>query len=325
MAQRPVLALGAVAAALALVSAAVFAAAFAFAATTTSGIRVRVLGQGTPVARVPVRIRAFDGTTPENWPPEAKSLGEDSTGADGVVAFPDIAPGKYIVVAPCNRLPGDWIGGSSATVVDVLEGRATTTTLTLRRGGHIKGVAVGDPELIARAAVRTETPTALSSGCPMLAPTSVAADGSFEVAKAPMDARSIVRLEVPVGDGQLSVVKDFMMTKPETLSGTWELPPVDPAKLGTARVRLRDDQGKPTYVGKVEFTLYKAAPVWRYVVGYSVGSEDTVTVAKSLPPGRYFVRAWPEPGANPWWSATPESLTVEPGKTASLSLKTRPR
>jgi hypothetical protein len=331
MAQRPVVALSALAMAgasalLALVAPAIAPVAGA-ASAPKSGIKVRVLGQGTPVGRVVVRVRADDGTTPENWPPTAKAVGEDSTKADGTIVFSDVPPGRYVVVAPCNKLPGDWIGGSSATVVEVLPGRPTTTTLTLRRGGHIKGKVLGESDLLAKSAVRTETPTALASGCPMLAPSSIGSDGSFEVAKVPLDAKSIVRIEVPFGEGTLLVSQEFSLEKPETATGTWQLPSVEPDQLGTGRVTLRDDKGNPMHKGTVEFSLRQSSPTWRYVVAYPVGeaAADTVTLAKSLPPGRYFVRAWPDPGANPWWMASPDSLTIEPGKTAKLRLKARIR
>ena len=316
MAQRPVLALTA------LGIAGVVALAGA-ASAPNSGIKVRVLGQGTPVERVVVRVRPDDGSTPENWPPTAKLLAEDSTKADGTITFPDIPPGRYVVVAPCNRLPGDWIGGSSATLLEVMPGRATTATLTLRRGGHVNGKVIGEPAIVSQAAVRTETPTALASGCPMLSPSKIAADGSFEVAKVPLDAKSIIRVEVPLGDGSLLVSQEYNMEKAETATGTWELPSMKPENLGTSRVTLRDDTGAAMHKGTVEFSLRQSEPAWRYVVAYAVGETDTVTVAKSLPPGRYFVRAWPEPGASPWWNVSPESLTVEPGKTAVLRLKAR--
>ncbi len=297
----------------------------AAAATQTSGIRVRVLGQGTPVAHVPIRVRADDGTTPENWPPQAKLLAEDSTRADGTIGFPDIPPGRYIVLAPCNRLPGDWIGGTSATRLEVLPGRSTSATLTLRRGAHIVGKADGSADVLAQASVRTETPTSLASGCPMLSPTPIAADGGFEVSKVPIGERSIVRIEMPLGQGTLSVSEEFKPEQAETVTRTWQLPSLDPKELGSANVRLRDADGKPMSQGSVEFSLRQASPSWRYQASYEVAAGDTVTKATSLPPGRYFVRATPQPGASPFWMATPESLTVEPGKTASLRLRTRLR
>ena len=88
---------------------------------------------------------------------------------------------------------------------------------------------------------------------------------------------------------------------------------------------VADPSGKAVHGGSLELTLRQASPAWRYAVTYPIGDADSVTIAKSLPPGRYFVRAYPNPGASPYWMANPESLTVVAGKTARLRMKSRLR
>ena len=46
---------------------------------------------------------------------------------------------------------------------------------------------------------------------------------------------------------------------------------------------------------------------------------------EKLPPGRYNVRCYAEPGGKQWWNAGPDTLAVVSGKVARKIVAARPR
>ncbi len=297
------------------------------AESANGSIEVRVLGQGQSVPGVVVRLFKDDGTLLE-VPGQVGStpLARDSSDADGALEFRDLEPGRYIVTALCERLPGNWIGGSSSTKVEVLPDRPGHATLTLRRGGMIRGRVTKGGRPYTDARISTESQDALPSGCPVLQSQGPDPEGAFVVRKVPVGATSWVKANVPLGGGELGVWHDFRMEKPDTLDSEWAVPDFKDGDLGSALFGVRLPTGEYVDKGRVELLLAHSGPDgYRYQVNLALGGPDSLQKVEKLPPGRYNIRAFAEPGGKQWWNASPDTLRIQPGQVTKKVLAARPR
>lgn len=281
------------------------------AAPGTGEVVVRIVAQGEAIPGVPVQVRSTGQPGLETWIEDPTAL-VDTSDTEGVVRFRGVAPGRYHVVGHCGRLPDDCIAGSIATKVDVLPGATVRTTLTLRRGGRILGRTLVGERGVGGVTLQTESTDALPSTCPMLEPRNPGPDGTFTVGKVPIGTFVWVKALKPLGRGDLQVWKDFNLAHAETVTGTWNFPELDSARLGTVRIGVRLEGGGAADRGRLEL-LHLDPAGWRYAVGFDFTEAESLTVLPSLPPGDYTVRAMATPGVKAWWNATADTLTVAPG------------
>jgi hypothetical protein len=290
---------------------------------STGTIEVRVVALGEPVEGVAVQARSAGRPGGEIWIEDSTAVA-DTSDAQGRIRFTGLAPGRYHVVGHCGRLPGDVIAGSIATKVDVVPGHVARATLTLRRGGRIVGRALQGERGLSGVALQTEATDALSSSCPMLEARNPGPDGRFSVGKVPVGSYVWVKALRPLGRGEIQVWKDFRVARAETVTGTWNFPPIDSAQLGSLRLGVRLADAGPADRGRIEL-LHLNPEGWRYTLGYDFNEADSVTVLPSLPPGEYTVRAMALPGGRQWWNAASDTIVVAPGAKRTKILVARPR
>jgi hypothetical protein len=298
----------------------------------TGTIEARVVVLGQPVAGVPVQARPV-GRGGSDWVEDSTAV-VDTTDRDGRVRFRGVAPGRYHVVGHCGLLPGDMIAGNIATRVDVTAGKTASGTLTLRRGGRILGLAVEGERPLSGVTLQTEATDALPSSCPMLQPRNPGPDGRFTVGKVPVATFVWVKALRPLGRGEVQVWKDFRLAQAETVTGTWNFPPLDSTQLGSVRIGVRLDAGGPADKGRLELLQIHPLPAeappgpdqppsppggahrqagWRYTLSFDFTEKDSVTTLESLPPGEYTLRAIATPGVRQWWNAASDTLVIAPG------------
>ncbi|MGH7727053.1 MAG: hypothetical protein ACREOU_16645 [Candidatus Eiseniibacteriota bacterium] len=291
-------------------------------------IEVQVIGQGKPVEGVLVRLFKDDGSFME-VPGQAVSstpLARDTSDAKGGLVFRDLEPSRYIVTAMCERLPGNWIGGSASTKVELLPNRPGHATLTLRRGGMIRGRVTRGGVPYKDVRISTESQDALSSVCPVLQSQGPDSSGAFVVRKVPVGATSWVKANLALGSGELGVWHDFTMEKPETLDAEWKVPDFKDSELGSALFGVRLPTGEYVDKGRAELLLARTGDDgFRYQVNLMLGGADSLQKVEKLPPGRYNVRCFAEPGGKMWWNAGPDTLSIVPGKVARKIIAARPR
>lgn len=323
MAQRSVLALVVVTAVGCAAAAAFAVLSPARAADATASIEVQVLGLGKPVAGVVVRTKVRENEPVDTWMPGTKPLAEDSTDATGIVRFSNLQPGRYIVALACEKLEGDWIGGTATSLVEVIESRPAHATLTLRRGGRVKGKVVGDAETVRRSEIRMLAPDAMQSGCPTQTPGPIREDGAFDVRKIPLGGRATISAIAHLGDGELNVWRDVKFDRPDSTDLTLTLPNVTDENLGKIEFEVRDDEGHRVRKGTVELQQTRSVEQWTYRVMGRLSENDSTLIVPSLPAGVYAVRARPEPGTSPWWLPRSDSIVVEAQKTTRKRLDVR--
>lgn len=288
----------------------------------TGSVEARILALGVPVPGIAVQVRSTGVPGTDQWM-EDPTAPVDTTDAKGRVQFSGLLPGLYHVVGHCGRLPGDFIAGSIATRVEVLPGSTAHATLTLRRGGRIVGrTMLGDVGL-GGISLQTESSDALPSSCPMLEPRNPGPDGRFTVGKVPIGTSVYVKAIRPLGRGEIEVWKDFNLAQAETVTGTWNFPPLDSAQLGTVRIGVRLEHGAPADRGRLE--LQHLDQGWRYRLGFDFTEADSLTLLTHLPPGEYSVRAMATPGVKAWWNATADTLVVAPGSHRDKIISARLR
>ncbi|MEP7028254.1 MAG: hypothetical protein ABI960_06635 [Candidatus Eisenbacteria bacterium] len=291
-----------------------------------AALDVMVSGQGVPVPGIKVTVAPDKGGPPESWNVgDSSPIGVIATDETGHAVFKDVPPGKYIVTTNCG-LPGNWIAGNYATRLETLPGRPAHVTLTLRRGGMIRGTALRGTHPAGTAEVRADSPDALLSTCGMMTPTLVdTTDGTFVVAKIPIGATTWVKANLDLGPGQISVWKDFHFDKPETLQTTLEFPAMPESDVGSLQIELKVDGAEAPDSGSANLLQVKADGSWRYEATIGVGGTGGSPVYDHLPAGEYQIRAYAEPGANKWWSAPIDSVTVLPGKLTRYTVNAKLR
>jgi len=289
----------------------------------TGTVEVRVVALGEPVAGVAVQARSTGRPGGEVWMEDSTAVA-DTSDAEGRVRFTGLAPGRYHVVGHCGRLPGDVIAGNLATKVDVVPGHTAKATLTLRRGGRIVGRALVGERGLSGVSLQTEATDALSSTCPMLEARNPGPDGRFSVGKVPVGSYVWVKGIRPLGRGEIQVWRDFRIAKAETVTGTWNFPPIDSTQLGSVRIGVRLAESGPADRGRLEL-LHLDKEGWRYTLGFDFSEGDSVTLLPWLPPGEYTVRAMATPGVKRWWNAASDTLVIAPGASHTKVLTARLR
>lgn len=289
----------------------------------TGSIEVRVIALGEPVPGVAVQARPTGGPGGEVWREDSTAIA-DTSDAQGKVRFTGLAPGRYHVVGHCGRLPGDIIAGNLASKVDVVPRHTARATLTLRRGGRIVGRAMEGERGLSGIVLQTEATDALASSCPMLEARNPGPDGRFAVGKVPVGSYVWVKAIRPLGRGEIQVWKDFRIARAETVTGTWNFPPIDSTQLGSARIGVRLADAGPADRGRLEL-LHLDKEGWRYSLGFDFTEADSVTLLPALPPGEYTVRAMATPGVRRWWNAASDTLVVAPGARHTKILVARLR
>jgi hypothetical protein len=285
-------------------------------------VTVMVSGQGTPVPDVKVTLAPDTGVAPESWNiSNSTPVGVIPTDATGHAVFSGVAPGRYIVTTSCG-LPGNWIAGNYASKIEVIESRPTTLTLTLRRGGMIRGKAMQGSHVATKAEVRSDSPDALMSTCGMMTPSLVdTLTGAFTVSKIPLNATTWVKGEMPMGPGRIGVWRDFHFDKPDTVDMTLEFPTMDPKDVGALELDLKPDSAEQPDSGMAQLLQITSDGKWRYEANVVVGGVAGVTKVPSLPAGDYQIRAYATPGSAKWWNVPNDSLKVVPGKVVKHSIK----
>lgn len=289
-------------------------------------IDVMVSGQGTPVSRVNVTVAPDKGGAPESWNVgDSVPVGVILTDATGHARFTDVPPGKYIVTTSCG-LPGNWIAGNYATKLETLPGRLSNVTLTVRRGGMIRGTVLQGTRPAAHAEIRADSPDALLSTCGMMTPSLVdTSDGAFTVSKIPLGATTWVKANLDFGPGQIEVWKDFKFDNPETLQTSLAFPAMPASEVGSLQIDLKTDGAAAPDSGSAQLLQVKPDGTWRYEATIGVGGKGTPKVIQNLPMGDYQIRAYAEPGANKWWSAPIDSFKVLPGKLTHYTVSAKLR
>jgi hypothetical protein len=285
-------------------------------------VTVMVSGQGTPVPGVKITLAPDHGGTPESWNVGTSTpLAVIPTDATGHAVFPDVAPGMYIVTTSCG-LPGDWIAGNYATRIEVLASRPSAVTLTLRRGGMVRGKATQGGVVAGHAEIRSDSPDALMSACGMMTPSLVdTTTGAFTVSKMPLNATTWVKGELPFGPGRLGVWKDFHFEKPDTVDLAIDFPAMGPKDVGSLVLDLKADTAEKPDSGVAQLLQLAPTGKWRYEANVDIGGVNGATTIPSLPAGPYQIRGYATPGSSKWWNAPIDSFTIEPGKTAKYTLK----
>ena len=288
----------------------------------TGSVDARIIALGVPVPGVAVQVRSTGVPGSDQWMEDSTAV-VDTSDAKGMVRFRGLAPGRYHVVGHCGRLPGDYIAGNIATKVDVTPGGTAHATLTLRRGGRILGRTMVGEQGLGGISLQTESRDALPSTCPMLEPRNPGPDGRFTVGKVPIGTFVYVKAIRPLGKGDIEVWKDFTLAQAETVTGTWNFPPLDSAQLGTVRIGVRLEEGGPADRGRLE--LQHLDEGWRYRLGFDFDDQDSLTVLTDMPPGEYSVRAMATPGVKAWWNASSDTLVVAPGSRRDKIIAARLR
>jgi hypothetical protein len=286
-------------------------------------IDVLVSGQGTPVPNVKVTVAPDKGgTTPETWTArDSAPLAILATDATGHAVFPDVPPGKYIVTTSCS-IPGDWIAGNYATRVETLPGRPTGVTLTLRRGGMVRGKALRGAAAARTAEIRADSQEALMSNCGMMTPSVIdTLTGDFTVNKIPLHATTWVKGQLPFGPGHIAVWKNFRIEKPETLDVAMQFPELGPQDVGTLVLDLVSHSAEKPDSGMAQLLQVLPDGSWRYESTVSVGGVLGPKTYKNLPKGPYQVRAYAIPGSSKWWNAPIDSVTVAGGQVTKHTVK----
>ena len=310
--------------ALAAVSVSLWAVAFAQAEDQAATVDVLVSGQGVPVAGVKVTLAPDNGGTPENWSVAvSKPLGELTTDATGHAVFPNVPPAKYFVTTGCLA-PGNWISGSYATRVETLPGHASSITLTLRKGAMIRGKALQGTAPAGHAVVTANSADGLLTPCPMLNSSNVdSTTGGFTVSKVPVNATIALKAEMPMGEGDLGVWREFHVDKPETLDVAFQFPAFEARDLGSIVVDLTADGTAKPDSGVAMLMQTKDDNSWRYTANASVGGTMGPTKITGLPAGHYQIRSNAMPGSSKWWTAAIDTLNILPGKTATYTIKVK--
>ena len=285
-------------------------------------VNVMVSGQGTPVPDIKVTLAPDTGVAPESWNvSNSTPVGIIPTDNTGHAVFSGVAPGRYIVTTSCG-LPGNWIAGNYATRIDVLPSRPTDVTLTVRRGGMVRGHAMQGNHVATTAEVRADSPDALMSTCGMMTPTLVdTLTGAFTVSKMPLNATTWIKGEMPFGPGRIGVWRDFHFEKPDTVDMTLDFPTMDTKSVGALDINLLSDSAEKPDSGMAQLTQITSDGKWRYEANVTVGGAAGATHIASLPSGPYQIRAYATPGSAKWWNSPYDSLTVRPGQTAKYTLK----
>lgn len=292
------------------------------AAPKAPSIEAKVSLLGTPVKGVIVQARPVRANGLDGWMEDSTAV-IDTSDAAGIVQFRGLAPGRYHVAAQCGRLPVDRIAGSIATKLEVLPGHTAHATLTLRPGGRIKGLVLSGDRPTSAVIVEAQSIDALPSNCPTLEARNPGPDGRFEVGRAPLNTPIRIKVTRQQAEGSIEVWREFTLTAPDTVEGTWTLPGIDSTSLGTLRVGVRLEDGVPVEAGRMEVSL-RHPDGYRYVADFTLdGEKDSLKTLTALPPGRYGIRSTPRPGIKRFWNASPESVTVAAGKVTTYLVKGR--
>lgn len=290
-------------------------------------LEVRVLGQGKPVQNILVFVHKDDGSS-INMPnqPASTPLRKGTSDSTGFMKFEGLAPGRYVLSMVCERIPENWIGANSSTKVEILAGRPGFATLTVRRGGMVRGRVTQAGNPVPNIRITTETGNALPSECSSLRLQGPDSSGAFIVRKVPLDSRSWIKTYLPLGSGELAVWRDFNLEVPETLNTEWTLPSFKDAELGSALIGVRLPNRKYVEKGHAELVLVRQGPKgYRYEVTATLSETDTLKKLVKLPPGRYNFRAFADPGTKVWWTADPDTIVIQAGRTTRKVLTGRPR
>lgn len=313
--------------ALAAISASLWVAALArdgSAQGKVATVDVLVSGQGIPVPGVKVTLAPNNGGTAENWSTAvSKPLGELTTDATGHAVFADVPPAKYFVTAGCSA-PGNWISGNYATSLETLPGHTSNITLTMRKGAMIRGKALQGTAPAGHAQVTANSADGLLTPCPMLNSSAVdSTTGVFTVTKVPVNATIALKAEMPMGEGDLGVWREFHVEKPETLDVAFQFPAFEPKDLGSIVVDLTADGTAKPDSGVAMLIQTKDDNSWRYTASANVGGTRGPAKITGLPAGHYQIRSNAMPGSSRWWNAPIDTLNILPGKTASYTIKVK--
>ena len=289
-----------------------------------SPVEVVVSGEGVPVPGIQVSLAPDKGGSPESWSmvdtPPIATLPTDGTGH---ARFANVPPGRYIVTTGCG-LPGNWIAGNYATRLETLAGRPGHVTLTLRRGGMVRGKALRGGQPAGEASVQADSPDALMSTCGMMTPTLVdSVDGGFRVNKIPLHSTTWVKGALPLGPGKVEVWKDVHLDRPDTVDVTLPFPAIGPAERGTLVIDVKPDGDKKPDSGSADLLQVKTDGSWRYSATVDIGAGPATI--KNLPAGPYQIRAMSTPGSAHWWSTPIDSVTVVAGKSTPYAIRPKIR
>src|SRR5439155_16616087 len=118
-------------------------------------------GQGQAIPDGKVTLAPDAGKPAEQWNSgDSKPLGMIDTDATGHAHFKAVPPGRYIVTTGCG-VKGNWIAGNYASRVEAFAGRAIAVTLTMRRGGMVRGKAMQGDRPVRRCDLRADSPDAM--------------------------------------------------------------------------------------------------------------------------------------------------------------------
>jgi hypothetical protein len=279
-----------------------------------SPIDVQVSGEGTSVPGIRVSLAPDKGGMPEAWSmADTPPIATIETDGTGHAIFAAVPPGRYIVTTGCG-IPGNWIAGNYATRLETLPGRPASVTLTLRRGGMVRGKALRGNQPASTASVQADSPDALMSTCGMMMPTLVdSANGGFEVSKIPLHATTWVKGALPIGAGKIEVWKDVHLDSPDTVDVTLQFPSIPPSERGTLLINLKPDGTTKPDPGSADLLQVKTDGSWRYQA--TVQIVPGVVTVRNLPAGPYQIRANAAPGSAHWWTTPIDSVTVIAGKS----------
>jgi hypothetical protein len=291
-----------------------------------STVDVLVAGQGVPIEGAKVTLAPDVGKPAEQWNTgDSKPLGQIATDASGHVHFAGVPPGRYIVTTGCG-VPGNWIAGNYASRIEAFAGRAITVTLTMRRGGMVRGKALQGDRPVRHCDLRAEAPDALMSTCGMMSPSLVdTATGGFTITKVPLNANMWIKASIDQGDGQLGVWKAYTLEKPDTLDVTLAFPTLPADQTGTLVIHFRPSAVAVVDSGSAQLTLNQPDGSWRYETSPRIAGRDTVTTVKNLPAGGYQIRPYASVGEQKWWNAPIDSVHIMAGKTTTYIVRAQLR
>ncbi len=281
-----------------------------------STVDVFVSGQGVAIPDVKVTLAPDAGRPAEQWNSgDSKALGVTSTDATGHAHFKDVPPGRYIVTTGCG-ITGNWIAGNYASRLEAFAGRAIAVTLTMRRGGMVRGTAMQGDHPVKRCDLRADSPDAMMSTCGMMSPSLVdTTTGGFTIAKVPLGVNMWIKASLDFGIGQLGVWKAVSMAKPETLDVQVQFPTLAAKDLGTLVIKFRPDTPAVTDSGTAALALSQPDGTWRFEASPRIAGVDSVTTIHGLPAGGYQIRPYASVGTGKWWNATMDSVRVTAGKS----------
>jgi len=285
-------------------------------------VDVLVSGQGEAVPGIKVTLAPDIGRPAEQWNVgDSKPLGIALTDATGHARFNDVPPGKYVVTSGCATV-ANWIAGNYASRVEAFGGRTIAVTLTMRRGGMVRGKAMQGEQALKRCDLRTDSPDAMSTTCGMMSASLVdSATGGFTIARVPIGAQMWIKGSIDFGVGDLGVWKSVQMAKPETLDVVLPFPSLAAKDLGTLVIKFRPDTPAVTDSGNAALTLSQPDGSWRFEASPRIAGVDSVTTVKGLPAGGYQIRPYAAVGTAKWWNASTDSVHVKAGESTVYIVK----